>query len=526
MAYNWSQWNGISQDAYNKEKQRITQKITEYGAKGDLASIQKAQKHQQMFEQAYKGIDPNTGQKFSSSQNQPAQTVQTPQFNITPSSLFGNVYDNPLVKSYLGSSGIDQDSLLNSARSSVQGQLDLLTAQNQKLVDRANQQYNRNTGLIDTDVGKAKDDLEKASHLDRLRAKEALVFSGNSDSSAGLADMETRVNLAKQENLTDIYDQASRQKEDLTNSYNLSLQELQDRLDSFDVEGNTSKIYQELYKNALAEDKQQKDMLWNLINMQNENNQFLAPYYFQTADKQADVNMDLFKFNNLSADQQNKVLLDMYKHVNPSGDAQLNANTEMFKWGNPSANSLVQAQSSANVANINGQYGLQRQQIASAAQLQASQIAAAARIEAANIAKTDPSKVASQADLEIFVKNLVPGEDTRDSAQSVIDQMYSNRQIDEASYRAYSAVNKSYWDEVSKQEQVAAKQSSQFWNQDPSSVFNYLANMGYNMGAGGLGAITSPNNSQPSSQPTSSNSILNWLANFGYNMGANGLGKQ
>lgn len=488
MAYDWKQWYGVDQNTYNKEKQRISQAITTYGAKGDLASIQKAQKHQQMFEQAYKGIDPNTGQKFSSSQNQPTLFSNQGQGSMP--------WVNPYADDLMGSFGpID----FSGAESAAKQTADYQYGRLQNQVDTAGQRlldsYNSGLRRTEDDLNYAKGNLEKASHLDRLRAKESLVASGNADSSAGLADMDTRLALAKQDNLTDLTRGYQRQNEDLTDQYNSGQQALADQLAQFDytkiyndafaplqqaimeAQQGKQKTLMELYKGAqdqYNEDRKYTDMTaYESAQMQQKAMDLLAPYMGMTQADQA-------RYGPGGIEMQ-KIQSDLLRHYDPSGNAQL------------------QAQSAANVANINGQYGLQRQQIASNATLAASQIAATARIEAAKISKVDPNKVISQSDLEIFLKNLVPGEDTRESAQAGIDQAYQSRQIDEASYKVMTQTNKAYWDNVAKEEQKIQQQNKQNFDSiaqmEPSEAFknviNWLSNIGYNMGAGGTGNITS-----------------------------------
>lgn len=342
MAYDWKQWYGVDQNTYNKEKQRISQAITTYGAKGDLASIQKAQKHQQMFEQAYKGIDPNTGQKFSSSQSQPTLFSNQGQGSMP--------WVNPYADDLMGSFFDPID--FSGAESAAKQTTDYQYGRLQNQVDTAGQRlldsYNSGLRRTEDDFNYAKGNLEKASHLDRLRAKESLVASGNADSSAGLADMDTRLALAKQDNLTDLARGYQRQNEDLTDQYNSGQQALADQLAQFDY----TKIYNDAFaplQQAIMEAQQgkQKTLMELYKGAQDQYNED-RKYTDITADKRAGLNFDYANMNNSN-------ILDLIRHFMPSGSAQLSANTEMNKWNTQSANNLADNYTSAYNAGLRAQ---------------------------------------------------------------------------------------------------------------------------------------------------------------------------
>lgn len=459
MAFDWTKYYGIGQSGYDAEQKRINDAIAGYKQAGNQDAITKAEKHRGMFEQAYKGIDPNTGKAFGSNQPQPT---------VSPSAQ-NQPRMNPFSDMLMGSfSAPDFSSADRAARQTadyqygrVQNQVDTAS---QRLLDS----YNSGLRRSEDDFKFAEGRLDKSSHLDRLRAKESLVASGNADSSAGLADMDTRLTLAKQENLTDLTRGYQRQNEDLTDYYNSGQQALNDQLAQFD--------YTKIYNDAFAP-------LQQAIMEAQQNKQKTALDLYNNAENRM---WDEYKFNNLSADQsaqmQQKMMDIMSPYLlgmtpkeaaqyGPGGTEWAKIESDLLRHYDPSGDALTRAQSALDVANVNGQFGLEGRRISGEYDLEGRRITGEyglAREELAGIARLAAQKAAkgqgdiSEEDVLIFTENLVPGEDTRESAKAGILALYQNKQITAQQYRAFEQANNAYWDQVDKAEAERAANSP--WN--------------------------------------------------------------
>lgn len=220
---------------------------------------------------------------------------------------------------------IDRSGMQNYAQQFAQSQAQQQETSLQNLLNQYQQQYNTSVGTIDNSTAQAKQALEDKYFQNYLAARDDMANRGLAGS--GLAnDQNTRMLLAKQQDLAGIYQDAATRQADAQGQFNNQADNVYQQMQQINPGLMADTKYQDLYQQAMQNQLQANSTAANFLG-----NTFGYMFPSQNAAIQAQANM---------YDSQTKAQASMY-------NSQLKAATDMFKWTNASADEQIKAQTQA-----------------------------------------------------------------------------------------------------------------------------------------------------------------------------------